>query len=232
MQTKTIESGNVLFMILIAVILFAALSYAVSNSSRTGTNTLDKDILKADATEIINHFSAIQAATTRLIARGCDLSQISFEEPRDGNQFNPSAPSNKSCHVFRPEGGGVPPKYLKEEWLSTDIASASGNDYYYVTGSDSITDIGTTCTTASCADLIVNIWDLTKELCEVLNELSGEKGLNTVIPSDSLLGEDYEGSFRSSPRIVFTSAALRGKIAACYRDTVFGYVFTSVAIAR
>lgn len=63
------NSGNVLFLILIAVALFAALSYAVTSSSRGGGIDAKKDSSELIASEIMNYVSSLEQAVTRL--RGC-----------------------------------------------------------------------------------------------------------------------------------------------------------------
>jgi len=105
------EHGNVLFLILIAVALFAALSYAVTSSNRAGSGSTERERLKLTINEMQNHVTAIRTASTRLIASGCAISEISFERsPFDGSDtdyVNPNSPANFSCHIFHPNGGSA-----------------------------------------------------------------------------------------------------------------------------
>ena len=55
---KCREEGNVLFLILIAVVLFAALSYAVTSSTRSGGGSVSKDKAKSYAAAIVQHADA------------------------------------------------------------------------------------------------------------------------------------------------------------------------------
>ena len=103
------NSGNALFLILIAVALFAALGYAISNSARSGKT--DTSTEKAQLAAGVNDqcTASINAAVLRLsMVKGCASDQISYELP-DGTNLNPKAPTNKSCHIFSPLGGGVAP---------------------------------------------------------------------------------------------------------------------------
>lgn len=97
--------GNALFLILIAVALFGALSYAVTQSGR-GAGNISKEKAVLDTAHLNNYEAAITAAVLRLTMTGCNGAQISYETPSGANA-NPSAPVDKSCHVFFPQGGGV-----------------------------------------------------------------------------------------------------------------------------
>lgn len=120
-------------MILLAVVLFAALSYAVTQSTRGGGNSASAEKLQTAAAEIINYATLVEQTVTRLrLSGGCKDTEISFLYDFDGDgvvennvddQFhNPNAPGDKHCHVFDPAGGGlsVKPK------LSTEYLQSSG----------------------------------------------------------------------------------------------------------
>ncbi len=64
------DSGNVLFLILIAVALFAALAYAVTSSSRSGGGDISKEKASALASQILNHGIAVRTAVTRMTMNG------------------------------------------------------------------------------------------------------------------------------------------------------------------
>jgi hypothetical protein len=105
MDKPSTQSGNVLFLILIAVALFAALSYAVTQSSR-GAGDADAEKAALDSAVSDNCVSNVQAAELKVsLLNGCDASEISYEL-EDGTNPNALAPVDESCHVFRDNGGG------------------------------------------------------------------------------------------------------------------------------
>jgi hypothetical protein len=123
----TSQSGNALFLILIAVALFAALSYAVTVSGRGG-GTVSKETAQLEAAAISSYLGEIRNAVTRLrLTGGCTDAQINFEGsgytdgptgPYGGtvmiaNNSNPSSPTNDSCDVFHKNGGGVVPRVIQ-----------------------------------------------------------------------------------------------------------------------
>ncbi|MDD9899966.1 MAG: hypothetical protein OXT65_03205 [Alphaproteobacteria bacterium] len=97
-----------MFLILIAVALFAALSYAVTQSGR-GSGSLDREQALLEAVDIVQYVALVEQAWTRLLLTGgCTRQQISFDfSPGSGGEKNANAPSDLSCHIFSSNGGGV-----------------------------------------------------------------------------------------------------------------------------
>jgi len=94
------RSGNVLFLILLAVALFAALGYAVTQAGRSGGKDISDEKADLDQAELENYQAAIAAGRMRLeIVNGCD--SIDYTPPADW------IAGDKSCHMFHPSGAGV-----------------------------------------------------------------------------------------------------------------------------
>ncbi len=71
------SQGNVLFLILIAVALFAALSYAVVSSSRTGNSNISQDQARILASQLVSELNRFKSGFDRLYASG-DYAQVLF----------------------------------------------------------------------------------------------------------------------------------------------------------
>jgi len=173
------QSGNILFIIVIAVALFAALSYAVTQSTRTtGSTTTEKGRLAAS--QIINYISGLQVAINRMmLTNQCSIEQIDFTNPNYPVQptSNPRAPSNNTCHMFHPDGGNMYILTPKQDWLlnPTPYASHPFIDRHGSIGFHGIRNIINTPSIA--AEIVVVIPYLTNKICTSLNEefeLEGE----------------------------------------------------------
>ena len=94
-------NGNALFLILIAVALFAALSYAVTNSGRGGGG-IDKEQAELAAASLLQYVAAIETAHQRLkIVGNYNWSRISY-----GGSNADCADAD--CALFDSQGGGAP----------------------------------------------------------------------------------------------------------------------------
>ena len=144
------ENGNALFLILIAVALFAALSYAVTQSGRSGGG-VDKEKTTIKAARLIQYTSELQQTTTRMLLTGTTTSTIEYTTALFNNI---PCSSGENC-VFAPEGGGV--------------SFQSGKDFGDATaGSGEF--VGEQGYASSADDIIFLISKLSLELCAELNK--------------------------------------------------------------
>lgn len=108
------SAGNVLFLILIAVALFAALSYAVTSSSRSSGGSVSREKMNAAFSEIQNVVTAHRTAFQRMVMSGIDPMNISAYDCPNGwgvveGEYcypNPNCTSN-ACLLYHPQGGGL-----------------------------------------------------------------------------------------------------------------------------
>lgn len=94
------ERGNVLFLVLIAVALFAALSYAVTKSTRSDSVAAYKERALISSASMTQYPTALKTSVVRMLLGGTDISDITFDSP---DSFD--AISDVSANVFHPEGG-------------------------------------------------------------------------------------------------------------------------------
>jgi hypothetical protein len=118
-RCPTQDNGNALFLILIAVVLFAALSYAVTQSGRGG-GSVDKEQDLIVAAQITQYAAQVRSAVDRLLIFGTPYTDLELCLPSDANQkcslkggvsgvpcTSETAADPDNC-VFAEEGGGVP----------------------------------------------------------------------------------------------------------------------------
>jgi len=99
------ESGNVLFLILIAVALFAALSYAVTQSSRGGGAGSSSEAALIASAQLTQYPASLRTSVLRMMVGGTDVSELLFNAPSDFAALDTA--TLRARAVFHPHGGGA-----------------------------------------------------------------------------------------------------------------------------
>lgn len=171
--------GNALFLILIAVALFAALSYALTQSSRGGGSSISKEKDQISAAQIVQAANVMRAGAQRLRLSGVAAGDIRLHP--DGDRHVPCTNTDGTC-IFTADGGGALPLSLPEEAFGYYMPpqnivynevqeSLRGTNEHDVV----IEGIGT-----DAADGVMFILGLKKSVCENLNKGLGITGIPVV----------------------------------------------------
>jgi hypothetical protein len=157
-HTRSGEQGNALFLILIAVILFAALSYAITQSNRSSGNAADETNLISSST-VTQYPSAIRTGITRMLLRGTGASDLVFNPPG-------SYGGTLAYEVFHPSGGGVVYQNTDPNTVNAVIPTGTHNTQnWYFHKNVVVPNIGTT-----AADFVAVMVDVKTGICQKINE--------------------------------------------------------------
>ena len=88
------QRGNALFLILIAVALFAALSYAITQTGRGG-GTISQEQAEILASEVTDQAATLRTTVMRMVLTGTPVTSLDFTTPTTG----------QADQVFDPAGG-------------------------------------------------------------------------------------------------------------------------------
>lgn len=241
-QNRQNESGNVLFLILIAVALFAALSYAVTQSTRSGSGTTERETILLNSAGLTQYPTTLRTAVVRMILAGYDIGEIGFMAP-GGAGFSGASARNQ---VFHPTGGGAVFQEAPAEVMSANMAPT-----WYYNGNFEITGIGQDGTGGN--DLIAFLPGVTIGVCRRLNEelgipLTGTlnapdnnvpvvAATNNLIEDTHILGDTFPTS--AGANVISNDGgvanAFLGQPAGCFLDTDLNggsFVFYSVLLER
>ena len=210
------QNGNALFLVLIAITLFGALSYAVTQSFTSGSNN-DQERTRLKATEIQEYAADMETAVQRLIhVHGCKDTELSLANDSDGDGVwvdadddynNANSPADGSCHIYHPNGGGM-------QAFSLDglIDTSQSAELYYntilITGRLCVDEVGSgynNCQNepTSAGDLIMFFPYLKENICNALN-----KDALTSIPAEYntfyFSGYEFMGLYDTASRISTT----------------------------
>lgn len=177
------EAGNALIFILIAVVLFGALTFTVSRGfqSETSTNMSDREYA-VHAADILSYTQKIERTVNRMRQKGCSENEINFSY--NGTSAYDFSTRNK-CKVFGSSGGSL-------EWQSPFPGVNDGTEWL-ITGSTCVEDLengGSSCDSDSTSneELIMILPNVTTGICTALND----KLSITSTPADS--GDSYSST--------------------------------------
>lgn len=231
------ENGNVLFLILIAVALFAALSYAVTQSTRSGSGTADKEKALLSSASMTQYPTAMRTAIIRMVLGGTDVSDMEFNSPA-----NFGAVSDLTEAVFHPTGGGA-----VYQQAPADLMSGSSQGTWFFNANWDIVQIGID--GAGGNDLIAFLPGVSQKVCQQVNEElsisnTGCTSADGAVPD--LNSGTTEANIRDNMDNTYTfptadqedlanaaCTAFTGQPSGCFNDTDTGeYVFYSVLLER
>ncbi len=244
------QSGSALFIVLIAVALFGALSFAVSTMMRdeSGLKLVDE---KAGlyANEILDYGRAVREAVQNIrISNGCSDTDISFQNSSVTGYTNGT---NTACQIFHANGGGL--NYIGPTTDSLDPSQSAKTGYsqWYFLGESCVNDVGTgtqgcwNANGASDSDLVAALPWIKKDVCIEINDRlgitnpSGEppqangRTWNNAMPK-------FTGVYTQGGHAIQSEQSnveiLKGKTAGCFEGETFPqtgtYSFYQVLIAR
>ena len=227
------EDGNVLFLILIAVALFAALSYAVTSSTRTGGGDASSETNLVNSAQITQYPASVSTAIVRMIISGTGISTMRFNRPAEFGDLD-----TNSIGVFHPQGGGAnyinsPASVMNDGLLGEWVFNAELE----------VPDIGVA--GAGGNEVIAFLDGVTQSICQKINE---EYGIGSSIPvlSADLSTEyrtrmyddgttDYTFPTANVPDIDDGSGTFDGQPFGCFQNNGGGlndYVYYHVVVER
>jgi hypothetical protein len=158
------ERGNMLFIILIAVVLIGLLTAAIQRSNRPEGANIDKETLVVRATEVQRYASEIERAVLFILQNGKSESDIRFAHPDAPSDYGDlGADADPTDQVFHRLGGGATYRDPPE-----DVNDGSAWEFY---GGTALPGVG-----SNKADLIAVLPNVTQQFCDRINKVVGQNG--------------------------------------------------------
>lgn len=218
-----VQRGSALFLILIAVALFAALSYAVTQTGRGSGNTKRENIQLA-VSQALQQASSVKIGIQRVrIIEGGSENQITFIGPHYGASMN-AAHANPyctgtSCEVFHTNGGGVtytpPPPLIAAGCLSGGCTAGSFlHNTWLFTGSAMVPGIGNDTTSDLLMATLVD-----QATCVAINSALGVTNPSGAPPqlagANAVFSNGFDGDYPTATGGRILPAEVAGVDAAC-----------------
>lgn len=164
MKNANTQNGNILFIILLAIGLMAALTAAIQQTSRPDGANIDQESLVIRTSEVQRYASELERAVMFIIGNGISESDIRFAHPQASSDYGDlSADGDPSDQVFHKDGGGA--SYRSPP---SGINDGSAWEFY---GGTAIPGAG-----SNKADLVAVLPNVTDEFCQRVNDLNNQSG--------------------------------------------------------
>ena len=175
------ERGNILFMVLIAIVLIGLLTAVVSNTSNQ-SSSIDREELAIRVSEVQRYASELSRAMS-YINQNSGISEQDYRfmnpDPAVTTYGDISGDSRMQRQILDGAGGGAnyrePPEGIQN----------SDKDWEFY-GTSNMPGVGT-----DAADLIAVLPDVTKQFCDEVNRLNGQ---TDQTPQDSGASCIYSGA--------------------------------------
>ncbi len=155
---STSERGNVLFLVLIAVALFAALAYAVTKSTRT-SNEITEEEKSAFSSAVMSQYPAtLRTSLVRMVLTGTKAEQVKFNSPSDFADVE-----EVSELVFHPNGGAAVFQHAAADVMAGDTQGEWSFNANFSIPEVGIEDVETG------NDIIAFLPGVSKSVCENAN---------------------------------------------------------------
>ena len=220
------ESGSAFFIILFAIAMFAALSYAVMRSGGFSTSALTREQATMAAQEIIAYGETISKTVQTLKLRGCLETQLGFEntvwKQANGTLQHPVGHNpgmgGDACNVFSPTGGKASPIIVPADPIFKVTDPTHPETGHGIVFSVSVVGVGSTQN-----DLVLIFHYIHPSVCREINKLLNLTQSNVLIEDSWAGAPRYDGGFLGTAQIGEESSVLVGQTQGCIKWTGSGY---------
>ncbi len=222
------ERGNVLFLILLAVVLLAALAYAVTNSLRGGGKDASSESAQSIAAQMMQYATLIENTITRAMLIN-NVPDYGFDMSGSNTASSASNATcvTPECRLFdKSSTNGLMASIRLTKGLATGIASSPTR--FYVTN---VVNVGT-----PAEDVVLIFGDLSKPVCDAVNAIVGISPNLANMEGFGGSPTNYSDTYTSFPvsgsNIGDEDPAFIGKSTGCFRHSSNGYSFYHVVMTR
>lgn len=190
------NKGSAVFYVFLAIVLFAALGFAISKSGRAPAIDYSEQEAEIEFQDFISYANTLEQAVQGLLAQGVTVAQLDFTAPGAGG-FS-TGPYNKK--IFHPQGGGV-------EYRTQTVGGYA--PYAYNKGS-ALAHLGTPLANGGAEVMFVA--QVTLDMCRKLNKRLYGSNAIPAVATGSLT------TFLAPGAVEINNAGLYGKKHICTTD--------------
>lgn len=213
------DDGNVIFIIMIAIALLAALTFFVTGSDR-GNNAMPADQAAVKANQLLAFGARVQGQVERAMLEGATENQICFYTGSNNGAYNHASCASARNVVFGDMG---------TIYDDPPTGANDGSEWYF-SGGVVVTDVATT-----APELTMNLTGVNGAVCAAVNGVLNHQFTTDPPNGVAAFGAParFAGSYASTTTFGAVTAEMKGKTAFCSREVSTGaYIFTYVLLPR
>ena len=189
----TNQNGNVLFIVLMAVVLIGALTAALRGTTQSNAN-IDNETLIIRAAEIKSHANEIERAILFIMQEGKSEADIRFSHPNAPTDYGDlESDTDQTDQVFSPTGGAATYRTPPE-----GVNDASPWEFY---GHTALPNTG-----SDAAELVAVLPNVTQSFCDLINRNAGfsvqPRDTGTCVNGGASMRFDDGTQFDTTPNTV------------------------------
>lgn len=154
------QSGNILFIILLAVVLIGLLTAAIQSSNNSESANIDDETLMIRASDVQRYAGQLERGVRIIMENGNSEVDLRFAHPDAPSSYG-TIGTSPTTQLFSPQGGAAtyqdPP---------ANINDGSKWEFY---GGSAIPGVGT-----SAAELVAVLPNVTQQFCAKINDLNSQ----------------------------------------------------------
>ncbi len=235
------QRGNALLYVLIGIVLFAGLSFVLSEINKNAdVNSISSEQAKLKATDIVEYARILKNAVQIMKAGGVSEDEYCFHNDQlSHNSYDIAACSSDENNLFSLAGGAVNFRFADKKWLDDQYSSLSNYGEFVFTGRIAVKGVGSDGNGDSSTELIVYLPYLQVDICNKINSNLGISSepppsdeVGGILSSSSTRYGDGGVTFSDSAVIGDNATELEGVRAGCAINSANQYYFYYVLLSR
>lgn len=213
------DAGNALVYVLIAIALFASLTFFLGRQTDSNeAHNLTDERARLFASQLISYAATVRSAIEQMEFSGVQLGDLDYSTPGTVG-FTGGVENYKK--VYHPEGGGMIPKALPDNVISESTTDPPANWYL-----GSFNNVEWTNSTAQ--DIMLSAFQISRAACEQLNDIIVGDTTIPVVPNP-IEGFFVDAGLHSQANTdleISDCAACEGHLSLCVSnaaETIFVY---------
>jgi hypothetical protein len=209
-RRQSSQSGNILIYILGAIVLFGLVTVILRSNYQPGTG-IDDESTMMKVSQVRRYAAELERGVAYAMNNGASETELRFAHSKALAAYGTYG-TTPTAEIFHPSGGGV-------EWRDPPSGIQTLAAPWVFTAANTVKQVGSQCTDATCTDLVAILPNVTKAACIQFNLSIGTPNPNGAPPKETgtfRLNTLFNGSYTYNQNIDVTGEHLTRQPEGCF----------------